>query len=765
MSQISASGSAVDRLCTQFTQQIKLVESKEYDKALNEFLGPQSKKDIQAGSPEQKEEVIIRSFQDHQESREHLKHLVTNDIGSSLDVFEKLSFKTVPILVDCFSNSKDTIPLLSEIQNRIHLGEDEHVDYLLNVILQLLNKFTYNFPQVGFLVRELCLRVKEPEVRSLMLLIFTILDKKFHVDFSDRLLKFVDSLIYESESDAGNEPLSVIVDILTELYPALTTLCSEILLGKRLKMEFKKKVVDQEDEDFIIGLLKLFSIACIDETVRAFIAENYMSLLEKSLKVPQFKIFSTLVLIKTWSFTRMQSVDVNTLANNVIEGFNYSDIKNDEGMNICVEGLAYLSLKSSVKVALRESMHSCQRLADIALSNEFNSTFYGVLVVLANLSVSTKQSKGKSAFESNSLKDLKSYSDLRGPHTSTEENVVEKEEDITFFIEKYLLQNQLLSHLNSSINSLSHGSKQQLMRIIYNISFDRNHISECIKQGSVTAVLQYMARKEPSKDLIRVIASRTLARLLVYTNPAMIFKKYSPVNAIAPLFELLPKLPTSTDELAFENDVVTVSDSYNALLALTNLASLSDSQGEDVCKRMVSHEEYWLVIENLMLDDNEMLQRSTLELLSNLMGHPRFIAVKFFNFDNPHSLKNFDILVKLLELEDLESQRAVAAIFANISASIPFVAQELLKRTDLLSKAVDVFHDQISDTELSERLLLLFHALTEAIPNDHPELGSFLVGNTKLIDSLKMASRMPDIGPPFAELIPITLDRCQRRVS
>ncbi|CCE89825.1 She4p TDEL_0A04930 [Torulaspora delbrueckii] len=762
MNQESASNSAVDKLCTRFTQELKTVDAKEYDEALNEILGPKSKNGTGGRSTEQVEEVLTRSFQDHFESRKLLKTLVASDVTQALDVFEKLSLKTVALLVDCFSNTEDTFNLLKELQYRIHMGEDIHIEYLLNTVLQLLHKFNYNFAQVGFLVQDLCQRVNEPEVKSLMLLIFSVLDKKFHARFNDRLLKLMDSLLYESEAGAGNDPLSEIVGILTELYPVLTNLCSEILLGKRLKMEVKEKVVAQDDDDFTISLLKLFSIACIDEIVRSHIAENYMSLLERSLKVRQFRMYSALVLIKTWSFTKLQSVDVNTLAEYLIEGFNYSDIKDDEGMNICVEGLAYLSLKTSVKVSLRNNVVSCEKLAGLALSNNFNSTFYGVLVILANLSVSPKQSKGKSAFESKSLKDLQSYADLKNPNSSEEDKTVEKEEDVLAFNEKYLLQNDLLSHLNSVIASLSHGSKQQLMRIIYNICCNRDCIQECIKQGSVTAVLQYMAKKEPTKDLIRVLASRSLTKLLIHTNPNIIFKKYSPVNAIAPLFELLPRLPTAADECAFEEDVVTVHDSYNALLALTNLASLNNSQGEDVCRRIVTHEEYWYVVENLMLDENKMLQRSTLELLSNLMGHPRPIAVKFFNFDNPRSEKNFEILVKLLELEDLESQRAVAAIFANISTSIPFVAQELLKRTDLLTKAVDVLHNQISDVELSERLILLFHALTDVIPDDHPEMGSFLMGNTKLIKSLEQASQMPDIGPHFAELIPITLERCQR---
>lgn len=762
MSESSDAQTAVQNLCSKVQERLTVVDAEEYNRALREILGPDEEKKRLDKSAEQVEEVLVRSFQDHFESRKLLMDLVASDVKQALDVFERLSLKTVSTFADCFSNVDDTAPLLRELQARIHYGEDPHVQYLLNVVLQLLNRFDYTFGQVGFLVEELCLRIKEPEVKSLMLLIFSELSKRFPARFNERLLKFIDTLVVEAEVDIGSDPISEIVDILTELYPVLTTLCSEILLGNKLKAQLEKKLMAQDDEDFTISLLKLFSIACIDETVRADLAENYMSVLERSLKVPGFRIYSALVLIKTWSFSSMQNIDVNALADYLIEGFNGSEFENEEDMNICIEGLAYLSLKTSVKIKLRKNVSSCEKLVGLAKSKEISSNFYGVLVILANLSASPKQSKANRAFDAGAMRDLKSYAELKTPTGMEADNTIESEDDVLKFNQKYLLQNNLLSDLNSLIGSMTHGSKQQLMRIIYNISSNKQFIQESIKQGSVTAILQYMTTKEVAKDLIRVLASRSLAKILVYTNPSIIFKKYSPVNAISPLFELLPRSTTTQEEPLFDEDVLTVNDSFNALLALTNLASLSGSQGEDVCKRIVTNEQYWSTVEALMLDENIMLQRSTLELLSNLMSHPKPIAVKFFNFENQRSVRNFEILVKLLELDDVESQRAVAAIFANICVSVPFIAQELLKRQNLLTKAVEVLHSQTDDVELTERLILMFHALTEVITTDNLELGSYLIGNKKLIDALNKASHIADLDPQFSELIPVILERCQR---
>lgn len=757
----SSSKSAIENLCSQLDKKLKVTDANEYNDAINEILGPAApKNNFHTITPEKIEEVLTRSYQDHFNSRNTLMDLVTSDISQALDTFEKLSPQSVNVLVGCFPSSESTFPLLKELQNRIHYGEDIHVKYLLSIILQLLSRFSYSFEQVGFLVHELCLRTKEPEVKSLMLLIFSQLDKKFHASFNERFLKFMDSLILESEAGVGNDPLSEIVDILTELYPVLTALCSQVLLGKELAEELKKKVLAQDDEDFLKGLLILFSTACIDETVRTHIAENYTSLLETSLTMEQYRLFSALVLIKTWSFTNLQNIDVNSLANILVEGFTNPAVSNTENIGICIEGLAYLSLKASVKVYLRYDDELCTKLAELAKSEQFDSTSYGALVILANLSVSPHDSAGNTSFEPKSLRNLKSYSDLKDPNLENKEKDLENKEEVLSFNKKYLLECKTFSTLNSEFSTLSDGSKQQIIRMIYNVTRDRDCIEECIKQGCTTAVLEYLLNKHESQDLIKVLASRALTRMLIFTNPSLVFKKYSPVNAISPLFELLPN-PGLKGETSID-DHITTTDMYEALLALTNLASSDASQGEDVCRRIATTEAYWSVIENLMLDENVLLQRSTLELLSNLMSHPLPIAVKFFNFENPRSLKNFEILVKLLQLQDLESQRAVAAIFANIATTIPFIAQELLKRDELLGKAVDVFEKQLDDAELRQRLIIFFYALAEATTNDDSNEVSLLIGNNSLIRTLETASCMPDIDAQFSEMISIIITKCKR---
>lgn len=751
---------SVKELCSQLDTKLKVTTSKRYNEALDQIFGEAASRDVVNWlGVEKVEKVITRAYQDHSESKKHLYDLIVQDLPRALNLFERLSLQTVYILSGSFPDTESTLPLLSELRERIHYGEDRHVKYLLSLTFKLLTDFKYDFGQVNFLVRELCCRTREYDVKSIMLLIFSQLEKQYGNKFNEKFQDFVDVLIIEAESDVGNDSLSLIVEVLTELYPVLTIPCSEVFLGTRLVELFQRRVLDEADTEFTKRLLRLFSVACIDETVRAHIAENYISLLERSLSLKTFRVYSVLVLIKTWSFSKLQNVSVSSLANILMEGFVHQENESDEEIAACVEGLAYLSLKPEVKKILRSKKVFCDSLVGLIDAKLKNSNSYGALVILANLSIYPQDYNASGNFDSKSIRDLRTYYELKNPGTEEKEAKMETREEVVNFNTTYILNREVISAVKTEFGSLSQGSRQQLVRIIYNVTRDRPSIAKSIGQGGTTVVLEYLLNDHDTADVIRILASRALTKMLIFTNPTLIFTKYSPVNAIGPLFDLLPKLPADSGQI-FETkeDLITTTDSYEALLALTNLASFGASDGEDVCKRIASEEKYWNVIENLMLDDQVLLQRSTLELISNLMSHPLPIAAKFFNFDNPRSVKNFDILVKLLQLKDVNSQRAVAAIFANISSTVPFIAQDLLSKKELIDKAIDVLENQLDDAELRQRLIILFYSLVEVIPPDTSQQESLLIGNQSLIDALSKLAELPDMDPQIAEVIPMILN-------
>lgn len=771
--------STIDSLCAAFDKTLKSTpDVQKYNDAINTIFQLRQKSESgkmpadltnsEALKDRQKiEEILTRSYQDHSESRVHLSKLIQNDIPFALNLFEILSRSSIHVFVGCFSNKDATIALLNELQIRIHYGEDTHVTYLLSIVLQLLNKFKYNFKEVRFLVKELILRISEDEVKSMMLIIFAELQSSFQKDFDKAVVDFMSSLIVEAEIDVGNDPLSIIVKTLSELYPSLTTLCSEIFLTNGLSKLFKKRVFEEQDLQFTKELLRLLSSACIDETMRTYITENYLQLLERSLNVEDVQIYSALVLVKTWSFTKLTCINlkqlseifINAISRRImpkIENVNESAVKLEEvpKVEMSVEALAYLSLKASVKIMIRSNESFTEILLTMIKSQKMTHCLYGLLVIMANLSTLPEEFNGSSQ----SINDLKNYADLKGPGADKVGAEKESKEDILLFNEKYILRTELISFLKREMHNLSPNCKQQVVRVIYNITRSKNFIPQCISQGGTTIILEYLANKQDIGEPIRILGCRALTRMLIFTNPGLIFKKYSALNAIPFLFELLPRSTPVDDNPLHNDEQIKLTDNYEALLALTNLASSETSDGEEVCKHIVSTKVYWSTIENLMLDENVPLQRSTLELISNMMSHPLTIAAKFFNLENPQSLRNFNILVKLLQLSDVESQRAVAAIFANIATTIPLIAKELLTKKELIENAIQVFADQIDDIELRQRLLMLFFGLFEVIPdNGTNEVYPLLQENQKLKDALNMSLKRGDSGPEFSAAIPVIL--------
>ncbi|GMC21569.1 unnamed protein product [Saccharomyces cerevisiae] len=771
--------STIDSLCAAFDKTLTSTpDVQKYNDAINTIFQLRQKSESgkmpadltnsEALKDRQKiEEILTRSYQDHSESRVHLSKLIQNDIPFALNLFEILSRSSIHVFVGCFSNKDATIALLNELQIRIHYGEDTHVTYLLSIVLQLLNKFKYNFKEVRFLVKELILRISEDEVKSMMLIIFAELQSSFQKDFDKAVVDFISSLIVEAEIDVGNDPLSIIVKTLSELYPSLTTLCSEIFLTNGLSKLFKKRVFEEQDLQFTKELLRLLSSACIDETMRTYITENYLQLLERSLNVEDVQIYSALVLVKTWSFTKLTCINlkqlseifINAISRRImpkIENVNESAVKLEEvpKVEMSVEALAYLSLKASVKIMIRSNESFTEILLTMIKSQKMTHCLYGLLVIMANLSTLPEEFNGSSQ----SINDLKNYADLKGPGADKVGAEKESKEDILLFNEKYILRTELISFLKREMHNLSPNCKQQVVRVIYNITRSKNFIPQCISQGGTTIILEYLANKQDIGEPIRILGCRALTRMLIFTNPGLIFKKYSALNAIPFLFELLPRSTPVDDNPLHNDEQIKLTDNYEALLALTNLASSETSDGEEVCKHIVSTKVYWSTIENLMLDENVPLQRSTLELISNMMSHPLTIAAKFFNLENPQSLRNFNILVKLLQLSDVESQRAVAAIFANIATTIPLIAKELLTKKELIENAIQVFADQIDDIELRQRLLMLFFGLFEVIPdNGTNEVYPLLQENQKLKDALNMSLKRGDSGPEFSAAIPVIL--------
>ncbi|KAG0668187.1 hypothetical protein C6P45_004934 [Maudiozyma exigua] len=771
----------IDELCKKFDKDLKaVIPAQDYNSAVDRlFLDAKAKKPVSEEDQAKIEQIIQRAYQDHSETRDYLKNKIREDNETTLDLFKNLSGYTFKSVLGTYEERKDIEPLFKLIQSRLENTPKENTDliFYITAIPLVLEYKQFEFKEVEPLFKSLCLLIaKDHDITYRALSTLVSISTTFSTEFPDAFYKTLEQLVVEAEISGDRDLILQILIILSTLYTTFASTCSFIPLSEKFSKLIIERVSKVDDEEFVITVLELLSIACVDETVRVFITENFLPLLERSMSNEKFQLYSSLVLIKTWSFTKLKTVEIGDLTQTLLEVFLDDSQGPNKKLDMAIEGLAYLSLRTTVKMILRHSDGFISNTLKIVTKGFHKENIYGVLIMLANV---TSQIRDNNKVNK-SIKDMSEYAEMRHPTIGKDpkEEVHDDPVAISKFNTKLLNETEVLSNINSRSDNYSPGTCKQLVRIIYNLTREKENLPKIVEQGSGPVLVRFLESSKPKNvqksdidldtDYIRLLAIRSLTKILVYTNPNIIFNRYSCVSTVPFLFELLPVVDTTdlgSDNNIFmrENEHITAIDQVEALLSLTNIASISGSEGEEICKTIVTQDKYWSAIENLILDSNEVIQRSSLELISNLMSYPIYLASKIFNFENPQSLRNFNILVKLLMLDDIKSQRAVVAIFANISCSIPFIASELLKKDEFIQNSMKLFITQMDDIPLRQRLLMLFYSIFDIAPSqgeegykdfarilEFPQVDEFK-------GALKKAMSQSDTGDEFSEVIPSIL--------
>ncbi|SCU80843.1 LAMI_0B03906g1_1 [Lachancea mirantina] len=673
------------------------VDSTSYNNAINRLFEETFPVDFDG------ETVIREAFQIHGSSQTYLKTKVHKNVSRSVDVFSRYDRSLAFVLVQCFDNETDSLALLRELKGRIRKSEQNYL-FTLSVVLQLLGRFNnYDFVDVKFLVRDLIVRYQNPDIGSMALVIFAKLQERYKQVFNTQFTGCLDALVVESEISGTSDAILTVVKVLTELYAVFTTECTRVFLGQDFQDLLKTRVT--QDQNLAIVSFKLLASACIDENVRSFIAENYIDVLQESVNVDRFSLLATIVLIKIWNFAKLKTDIIPLLTNNLVTALGREGT--DEGL--AIEGLAYMTLMINVKKRLRADSLACSKLLKLLKRKDTESAAkYGVLAIFSNLSVLPSDEKESQR----AVQNLRAYSSLKDPAGQLMKSETEDTESVVLFNKRFILKEQLVKLFDDHFKELSLGSRAQAVRIVYNMIRSNQTIRECTKQGGLWIALKDLKASHDSAHYNRY-SLWIVTRCLTSDDPSVLFSRISPLNAIPYLFFLIPNGEQATpDQQSDTEQEFNVKATYEALIALTNLASLPEC--DEICRTISSSPLYWSKITNCMIDTNIRIQRSVLELLANLMANSLHVAVKFFNFDNPASVRNFNLLVKLLYLNDIKSQRAVAAIFANIATSVPFIAQDLSQKSNLIDAVCELLESQGDDADLRTRLMTLLSAMLSA---------------------------------------------------
>lgn len=317
-----------------------------------------------------------------------------------------------------------------------------------------------------------------------------------------------------------------------------------------------------------------------------------------------------------------------------------------------VEGLAFTSLQPKVKEEIADNDKLIQRL--VKSLRERPAAMFGCLTVFTNLtayrpSLSEEQKK---------MSQLKAYANSEKPPP---DDPLDDEAHVTARCRKVLWAEIVPALVACCKQTTSPTNVALIVKILLSLAREQKHRSTMAQQGAVKLLLQIKDRISKTDKstteaaMIERDAAHALARLLISINPTHVFSSGLPassaVSAVVPLL--------SQDQDSEQRNLLPV---FEALLALTNLASMEDDSIRDLQLRLL-----WSDLEDrLLFSSNTLVQRASVELVCNLMASPKCVA-KFVGDGSKREATRMQILLALADIEDLATRRAAGGALAMLT--------------------------------------------------------------------------------------------------
>lgn len=321
----------------------------------------------------------------------------------------------------------------------------------------------------------------------------------------------------------------------------------------------------------------------------------------------------------------------------------------DHGRQHSIEGLAYASLQPKVKEAVANNKELLQKLIKALTEAQPRSpTTYGALSIFVNLTrylpTMTEEQK--------KMSQLKAYADaagkLGGPDPLDEDKCVAERC-------KKVFEAGIIPVLVTHSKNGSPASIGLAISVIFALSVNKSIRGQLAQQGAVQLLLTSWMTLPQTEAPARRMAAHSLARILISTNPALVFggNRSNPVfAAIKPLVSIIPPDPAA--------DVRDLLPSFEALMALTNLASMED---EEVRRTIVASA--WTQIEEQLLSSNALVSKAAIELVCNLVQSPE--AIELYAEETIKARNRLHILLALADAEDSGTRSAAGGALASLT--------------------------------------------------------------------------------------------------
>ncbi|XP_059159909.1 protein unc-45 homolog B-like [Physella acuta] len=251
------------------------------------------------------------------------------------------------------------------------------------------------------------------------------------------------------------------------------------------------------------------------------------------------------------------------------------------------EGLAYLTLDANIKEELVDDTEAIKSIFDLAKLSDRNTTYASVTVLVNCTNSYDKQ---------DIMPELLELAKFAKQHIP-EEHAKDKPEFISGRIHK-LAKAGVINALVALSDTDSKNSRELISRVFMSLSTEEKLRGLIIQQGGIKSLLNLMNN---NTDNGVVLASHALAKISVTSDPHFAFPGQRVYEVVRPLVSLL-----HADRSGLQN--------FEALMALTNLASVSDSVRNRIVK-----EKGIPSIEHYMFEEHKMLRRAATECMCNMI--------------------------------------------------------------------------------------------------------------------------------------------------
>ncbi|CCE88963.1 Piso0_001757 [Millerozyma farinosa CBS 7064] len=635
------------------------------------------------------------------------------------------------------------LPVYLSVSNAYELVLTQHLPIFLkklNVSSEKENRELLRSIEATVLVLVVrCIQQKQVDARAEVSEYLELLFDDLHNDFKlANFLNFVRCL----ELLFPIEP-----SVVNAIYTKNDT--KELVL-KVISSVVEKGLGYQQNTIIAESLLHLISSSCTYEACRTFNIEHYLSLIKLGVHMESsssaLHLLSILCLVKLLNGTvlkkddsRFEDVKIGDLAYRILHYFKNSNRDNyDESMEYCIESLAYITLNKQIQSTFRNDVDFITSLLDILKldkakigHDKCSVILYAVLSTINNLSKIESPTTNK--------KPSRKYMNSQLLNSTNEDDEKYKEE-IKDFNRDILFNYKLVSIASSYIDSMKplqvNNSQHMLSAIISQLSFiqDKTIKQEIVKQGGLSFIMEYLGRfstfdkskrqhTRPLSSDPQLISNRTqglraLARILISVNPALAFSKFDVISSVPFLVELLGR-PLSEDSINTDNESnsyldeeITVKDKFEALLAITNLASLENNKP---LRRVITSQTFDDFLDHFIYDESiQPLQKASWELICNLISEPEMLA-KFFNTDQKASISRMHLLVKMLNAQEEDLQIVIGSILANATSEYFAINQILLSseeaRSDLQDIIPRIMKEQSNNQDILLRVSFILHSL------------------------------------------------------